>query len=140
MLVPFSCNASAMVGTVCKHIIKQLEEKFQLTTQGGAREQDAWEALQCELALEKVFWGALRSTGMRRGAYGQLKAFSVNLGPGHNVPSRCRTDELGFLALTHHTEAVTDTSPLPPFGTWTTSDVQVVCMSANVQTSQYTAV
>ncbi len=128
MLIPFRTSVTGIVAEVCGRFVVMLEEKLQLGGQLaiGTKEQDIWEALQCEVSLEKVFWGDLRSTGMSRHAYGQLKPVSVNLGPGHNVPSMCKTDELGFLALTHYAESVTDTSPLPPFGTWTASVLQVV--------------
>lgn len=135
MLVPFASNVAALMSPVLGSVIDKLQSFLNDHTKAidnhcdaVVRVQDIWESLQFELSLEKFFWGRIQSFGLTNfTCYRSLKLYSVNLGPGHNAPSRCATDELGFLALTKYTESTSSesASPLPPFGIWTRNKLQV---------------
>lgn len=130
MVVPFRDNITRRMIPVISHIIdklillmkhgKDILESKAMPTQGGL-----WTSLQFECALEKFFWGKLNSVGMNWATYNLLKEHSVNLGPGHNVPTRSNTDHLGFLCLCNFEESLGRTSELPPFRIWTSFQIQV---------------
>lgn len=72
--------------------------------------RSSWQAFQLEMALHKMFWGHQQS--------GLVNQHSINMGPGIDIPSRCRTDQLGFLAFEEPTSSTADERSTPPLGLW----------------------
>ena len=118
-----------MIGPVIEQVVQKLDA-LQRTQTGHIHQ--VWEALQLELTLEKLFWGTIKTFGVTRAAYVLLRQYAVNLGPGHNVPSRSKTDEKGCITLTHWRESINTPDMLPSFSIWTTHHVQVGATLANI--------
>lgn len=128
MLVPFSGRVSHYMAPVIGALVDKLSsisQRKQMSQSNVPTIHDVWAALQCEMALEKFTWGKLQTLGMSYGTFLMVKQYAVNVGPGHNVPGRSKTDELGFLALSKYDECTDPLTPLPPFGIWTTKHEQV---------------
>lgn len=104
------------------HLIDVLEDRRTHWVVGEVAPPAAvWTSLQAELALEKFFWGRLDWQGMNWRDYALLKRQSVLLGPGQEVHQDvCRTDRLGFLALSDQPEQDTLlAAEMPPPTLWT---------------------
>ena len=84
-----------------------------------------WDAVQCEVALEKFFWGKVQRFGLKRSAQVLIRQLAVNLGPGHNVPGRCDTDQSGFLKLVDAHVSGVLAYEMPPIDLWVDNSTQV---------------
>lgn len=136
MLIPFSSNITSPMVPVIGSLIDtlgELQRKGKDILRWGTSPdvKDVWLALQCEIALEKFFWGRVHPWGMEHQTFLQLRQFAAILGPGHNAPSTSLTDQLGFLATEDWTESLGPNSSLPPFGIWTNHRIQVILFSHN---------
>ena len=131
MLVPFATSVTKLMIPVLGHIIDQLSGLLRLGCEMVAGKPSdltdghIWDALQCELALEKFFWGKIQRFGFTSAAYLLAKQLAVNLGPGHNILGRSATDESGFLKLSYLAEAGVLSSREPPISLWVTNRTQV---------------
>lgn len=131
MLVPFLSNVTLRMLPVIGSVIDRLGVLRQtalrsLTHAQAVKIDEIWQALQYELALEKVFWGQTKFFGMDFETYRDLKALARSLGPGHDMYSdTCSTDHQGFLVINDWNSGIGPLSPLPPLGIWTRSNIQV---------------
>jgi len=78
---------------------------------------DLWVTLQTELALEVFFYG--------RPLKFQNNNVSVNLGPGHQLENRSKTQALEFLALEDYDACQATESSLPDFRIWSSTEIVV---------------
>jgi len=127
MLVPFSSNITAPIGSLMMSMVNYLETSVKNVCEISL--QKLWSMLTIEMALEKLLWGKLQGiNNMRYDAYQTLKQHAVNLGPGTHVPSRAQTDLLAFLALSN--DRVEEN--LPPFAIWAKDEqnVSLLCSSS----------
>ena len=134
MFVPFNINATKAMQPVIFHLTDwmrgvHLTEVNQQQRPGHRNVAPPisviWQCLQAELALEKVFWGKTQRMGLVPAAQQRVRQLAVNLGPGHNVPGRCATDQLGFLAMTDYQESLEPSTSVPPMEIWVRNQMQV---------------
>jgi len=91
VLIPF---ADTQFMSSLKHIGFIVCDKLQSLFdehKGSSNSSAVWEAYQLELTVEKILWGHPLSYLSNQCA--------VNLGPGISIPSRCSSDQYGFLRL-----------------------------------------
>lgn len=125
LLIPFKGNVTEMMIPILMPAVNLLNQKLsKWKAQQMPKPSDVWDILRLELALEKFTWGRIHWNQMNRAGFYELRRTSVQLGPGHNAPSDCQTDQLGFLALNNQMPIGTN-MPLPPIGTWTHNWMQV---------------
>lgn len=112
MLVPFFDSDGNVLERLRK-LIKYLGEslnKLKAEQNCTGEFRSSWQAFQLEMALYKMFWGHQQS--------GLVNQHSINMGPGIDIPSRCRTDQLGFLAFEEPTSSTADERSTPPLELW----------------------
>jgi len=92
------------------HIHDKLKSAF-FTRRGTGDVNVAWDAFQCELAVEKLLWG--------HPMCGMSRIYSTNLGPGLEISTRCKSDQMGFLCLEESSACCTAEDTLPPLDVYT---------------------
>ncbi|KAL4239182.1 hypothetical protein ACF0H5_000001 [Mactra antiquata] len=112
LIVPFLRQACTL--KLCRvvglSLHKFLESAFR-SGRGTGNTRLTWEVYQIELALEKLLWG--------RPLCSLSNQYSKNLGPGIQYPTRCLTDQRGFLCLDNSGSCCVDERTLPPVSIFT---------------------
>lgn len=116
LIVPFTeCLESTeytftgLLKTIPRYLHDTLHDLF-LNHEGKGGFFPVWQAYQYEVANEQ-FWNGHPNSVLDN-------TFAVNLGPGGNTPSRCRTWEKGFLCLEDCTVCALDERSIPPMVFW----------------------
>lgn len=107
MIVPFehSGNVIGCIRQIGLHLYEQLNDIYR-KSRGTADSVAVWDAFQYECAIERMLWGepfCLTS-----------HIYSVNLGVGLGHPTRCLTDQKGFLCLEDSSSCCVDENTMPP--------------------------
>ena len=107
MIVPFLKHFSTfkLLRNVGLYLHNRLEYAFR-AGRGTGNTRLAWDVYQNELAVEKLLWG--------RPLCSSSNQYSKNLGPGIQYPTRCITDQKGFLCLEDSGSCCVDERTLPP--------------------------
>ncbi len=114
MIAPFSKISELRVLDCLRETGMYLQSKLQniYNTRKGTGDSFAvWEAYQHELACEKLLWGHPFSYISR--------IYATNLGPGLDYPTRCLTDQMGFLCLENFFSCCSDENTTPPLNIYT---------------------
>ena len=107
MIVPFLRHACTLklLRVVGLHLCQRLDSAFH-SERGTGNTRLTWDVYQTELAVEKLLWG--------RPLCSFSNQYSKNLGPGIQYPTRCLTDQKGFLCLEDSRSCCVDDKTLPP--------------------------
>ena len=107
MIVPFSRSFGTLqnIRKIGLHLTSVLDIAFR-ARRGTSDTRTVWEVYQAELAVEKLLWGhpLCRNSNL----------YSTNLGPGLQYPTRCLSDQRGFLCLENSGSCCVDETTLPP--------------------------
>ena len=112
MIVPFEHCEGVMgcIREVGLYISEQLDTLFR-TRRGTSDSVAVWEAYQYECAVERLLWGnpfCMTSC-----------IYAINLGVGLGYPTRCLTDQKGFLCLEDSAACCIDERSTPPLTIYT---------------------
>ena len=113
LLVPFFDSDREVINRI-QNVIRYLTEnlkKFVDDKKCTGEFRASWQAFQLEMALHKLYWGHQPSW--------LAKQHAINLGPGIEIPSRCQSDQLGFLAFEEATASTAHETSTPPMALWT---------------------
>lgn len=112
MIVPFekSGNVFGCIRKVGIHLCASLLHLYRTRCRTGNSDA-VWEAYQCELAVERLLWG--------NPFCAKSRIYSVNLGVGLGYPSRCLTDQRGFLCLEESSACCIDEDTTPKLNIYT---------------------
>lgn len=107
MIVPYEVSADVIkcVRGVGLYLCEELMNIYR-TRRGTGDSVSAWEAFQYECAAERLLWGDPLCS--------QSWTYSVNLGVELASPSRCLTDQKGFLCLEASSTCCADEDTSPP--------------------------
>ena len=117
LIVPFACPNGSGVMTSLRSIGLHLSEKLQKlfeTLKGTGSATGVWESYQYELAVEKILWGHPLTYLSNQ--------FSVNLGPGLDIPTRCASDQYGCIRLENKFSCCAVENSTPPLAIYTKSE------------------
>ena len=107
VIVPFfrSFGTLDKLKAVGLHLSSVMQLAFN-ARKGSSDVQTVWTVYQAELAVEKLLWGRPLCNGSN--------LYSTNMGPGLRYPTRCLTDQKGFLCLENSSCCCLDEKTLPP--------------------------
>lgn len=115
MIVPYLKQARTLklLRDVGLYLHRSLDQAFR-SERGTGNTRLTWDVYQIELAVEKLLWG--------RPLCSLSNQYSKNLGPGIQYPTRCLTDQKGFLCLEDSSSCCLDDRTLPPMNLFSKND------------------
>lgn len=115
MIIPFAEQSfMTCLKTIGLNFCDRLQSLFE-QYKGTGSSSGVWEAYQLELAVEKILWGHPLSYLSNHCA--------VNLGVGIGNPSRCVSDQYGFLRLENKFSCCSNEDTTPPLSIYSKSNV-----------------
>ncbi|KAH3751495.1 hypothetical protein DPMN_186055 [Dreissena polymorpha] len=115
MIVPYLRHAGTLklLRVIGLYLCKTLDDAFR-SGRGTGNTRFTWDVYQTELAVEKLLQG--------RPLCSLSNQYSKNLGPGIQYPTRCLTDQKGFLCLEDSSSCCLDYRTLPPVNIFSKND------------------